>query len=142
MCAYRGEEADVTRDCQPKGGCLPCTGLENASLCCTVATTGKPFTDFYTFFFFKKFPLKNLFIFLQIKLEQDVFDRLTVLQEGLIPKKKTATDDDLHRINELIQVLHMRFFTFASYSISSRSGYGKNVCFFFFCHQACELCKL
>ncbi|XP_040204798.1 histone deacetylase complex subunit SAP130 isoform X5 [Rana temporaria] len=38
-----------------------------------------------------------------IKLEQDVFDRLTVLQEGLIPKKKTATDDDLHRINELIQ---------------------------------------
>ncbi|XP_069583784.1 histone deacetylase complex subunit SAP130 isoform X2 [Ranitomeya imitator] len=37
------------------------------------------------------------------KLEQDVFDRLTVLQEGLIPKKKTATDDDLHRINELIQ---------------------------------------
>ncbi|KAM9315737.1 histone deacetylase complex subunit SAP130 [Gastrophryne carolinensis] len=38
-----------------------------------------------------------------IKLEQDVFDRLTVLQDGLIPKKKTATDDDLHRINELIQ---------------------------------------
>ncbi|KAE8604422.1 hypothetical protein XENTR_v10014708 [Xenopus tropicalis] len=38
-----------------------------------------------------------------IKLEQDVFERLTVLQEGLIPKKKTATDDDLHRINELIQ---------------------------------------
>ncbi|XP_075717524.1 histone deacetylase complex subunit SAP130 isoform X3 [Rhinoderma darwinii] len=37
------------------------------------------------------------------KLEQDVFDRLTVLQEGLIPKKKTVTDDDLHRINELIQ---------------------------------------
>ncbi|KAM8954176.1 histone deacetylase complex subunit SAP130 isoform 3-T3 [Pelodytes ibericus] len=37
------------------------------------------------------------------KLEQDVFDRLTALQEGLIPKKKTATDDDLHRINELIQ---------------------------------------
>ncbi|XP_040283913.1 histone deacetylase complex subunit SAP130 isoform X7 [Bufo bufo] len=37
------------------------------------------------------------------KLEQDVFDRLTVLQEGIIPKKKTATDDDLHRINELIQ---------------------------------------
>ncbi|XP_053315038.1 histone deacetylase complex subunit SAP130 isoform X8 [Spea bombifrons] len=37
------------------------------------------------------------------KLEQDVFDRLTVLQDGLIPKKKTATDDDLHRINELIQ---------------------------------------
>ncbi|XP_075057938.1 histone deacetylase complex subunit SAP130 isoform X11 [Mixophyes fleayi] len=37
------------------------------------------------------------------KLEQDVFDQLTVLQEGLIPKKKTATDDDLHRINELIQ---------------------------------------
>ncbi|KAG8445365.1 hypothetical protein GDO86_010231, partial [Hymenochirus boettgeri] len=37
------------------------------------------------------------------KLEQDVCDRLTVLQEGLIPKKKTATDDDLHRINELIQ---------------------------------------
>ncbi|CAH2246801.1 histone deacetylase complex subunit SAP130 isoform X5 [Pelobates cultripes] len=37
------------------------------------------------------------------KLEQDVFDRLTVLQEGLIPKKKTSTDDDLHRINELIQ---------------------------------------
>ncbi|XP_018117551.1 histone deacetylase complex subunit SAP130-B isoform X8 [Xenopus laevis] len=38
-----------------------------------------------------------------IKLEQDVFERLTVLQEGLVPKKKTATDDDLHRINELIQ---------------------------------------
>uniref|UniRef100_A0A8C5PFW9 Sin3A associated protein 130 n=1 Tax=Leptobrachium leishanense TaxID=445787 RepID=A0A8C5PFW9_9ANUR len=37
------------------------------------------------------------------KLEQDVFDRLTTLQEGLIPKKKTSTDDDLHRINELIQ---------------------------------------
>lgn len=36
-------------------------------------------------------------------LEQDVFDRLTSLQEGIIPKKKAASDDDLHRINELIQ---------------------------------------
>ncbi|XP_075425760.1 histone deacetylase complex subunit SAP130 isoform X4 [Ascaphus truei] len=36
-------------------------------------------------------------------LEQDVCDRLTVLQEGLIPKKKAAADDDLHRISELIQ---------------------------------------
>uniref|UniRef100_H3BBW3 Sin3A associated protein 130 n=1 Tax=Latimeria chalumnae TaxID=7897 RepID=H3BBW3_LATCH len=36
-------------------------------------------------------------------LEHDVYDRLATLQEGLIPKKKAATDDDLHRINELIQ---------------------------------------
>nr|XP_033814255.1 histone deacetylase complex subunit SAP130 isoform X2 [Geotrypetes seraphini]XP_033814256.1 histone deacetylase complex subunit SAP130 isoform X2 [Geotrypetes seraphini] len=36
-------------------------------------------------------------------LEHDVFERLTSLQEGIIPKKKAATDDDLHRINELIQ---------------------------------------
>ncbi|XP_069071548.1 histone deacetylase complex subunit SAP130-like [Pleurodeles waltl] len=37
------------------------------------------------------------------ELEQDVFDRLNLLQEGIIPKKKAASDDDLHRINELIQ---------------------------------------
>ncbi|KAM9249740.1 histone deacetylase complex subunit SAP130 isoform 6-T6 [Dugong dugon] len=36
-------------------------------------------------------------------LEHDVYERLTTLQEGIIPKKKAATDDDLHRINELIQ---------------------------------------
>lgn len=62
---------------------------------CTFYLGTLPFFLLYTFI---------LIIFLQIKLEQDVFDRLTVLQEGLIPKKKTATDDDLHRINELIQV--------------------------------------
>uniref|UniRef100_A0A8C1PB87 Sin3A-associated protein a n=1 Tax=Cyprinus carpio TaxID=7962 RepID=A0A8C1PB87_CYPCA len=31
------------------------------------------------------------------------FFRLTTLQEGLIPKKRAGADDDLHRINELIQ---------------------------------------
>ncbi|XP_026790803.3 histone deacetylase complex subunit SAP130b isoform X2 [Pangasianodon hypophthalmus] len=36
-------------------------------------------------------------------LEHDVYSRLTSLQEGLIPKKKAAADDDLHRISELIQ---------------------------------------
>ncbi|XP_035279909.1 histone deacetylase complex subunit SAP130b [Anguilla anguilla] len=36
-------------------------------------------------------------------LEHDVYSRLTTLQEGLIPKKKGGSDDDLHRINELIQ---------------------------------------
>ncbi|XP_051984698.1 histone deacetylase complex subunit SAP130-like isoform X2 [Xyrauchen texanus] len=36
-------------------------------------------------------------------LEHDVLSRLTSLQEGLIPKKKAGADDDLHRINELIQ---------------------------------------
>ncbi|KAG8514241.1 Histone deacetylase complex subunit [Galemys pyrenaicus] len=36
-------------------------------------------------------------------LEHDVYERLTNLQEGIIPKKKAATDDDLHRISELIQ---------------------------------------
>ncbi|XP_051557756.1 histone deacetylase complex subunit SAP130-like isoform X2 [Myxocyprinus asiaticus] len=36
-------------------------------------------------------------------LERDVYSRLTSLQEGLIPKKKAGADDDLHRINELIQ---------------------------------------
>ncbi|XP_056606761.1 histone deacetylase complex subunit SAP130a isoform X2 [Triplophysa dalaica] len=36
-------------------------------------------------------------------LEHDVYSRLTTLQEGLIPKKRAGTDDDLHRINELIQ---------------------------------------
>lgn len=41
---------------------------------------------------------------LQTNLEHDVYERLTTLQEGIIPKKKAATDDDLHRINELIQV--------------------------------------
>ncbi|XP_060753863.1 histone deacetylase complex subunit SAP130b isoform X2 [Neoarius graeffei] len=36
-------------------------------------------------------------------LEHDVYSRLTSLQEGLLPKKKAAADDDLHRISELIQ---------------------------------------
>uniref|UniRef100_A0A674CUX3 Sin3A-associated protein b n=1 Tax=Salmo trutta TaxID=8032 RepID=A0A674CUX3_SALTR len=36
-------------------------------------------------------------------LEHDVYSRLTTLQEGLIPKKKAGSDDDLHRINELLQ---------------------------------------
>ncbi|GAB5575568.1 histone deacetylase complex subunit SAP130 isoform X1 [Prionailurus iriomotensis] len=40
---------------------------------------------------------------LKTNLEHDVYERLTNLQEGIIPKKKAATDDDLHRINELIQ---------------------------------------
>ncbi|XP_017403944.1 histone deacetylase complex subunit SAP130 isoform X4 [Cebus imitator] len=39
----------------------------------------------------------------ETNLEHDVYERLTNLQEGIIPKKKAATDDDLHRINELIQ---------------------------------------
>uniref|UniRef100_A0A3B3BA20 Sin3A-associated protein a n=1 Tax=Oryzias melastigma TaxID=30732 RepID=A0A3B3BA20_ORYME len=37
-------------------------------------------------------------------LEHDVYSRLSSLQEGLIPKKRAGADDDLHRINELIQV--------------------------------------
>ncbi|KAK7888845.1 hypothetical protein WMY93_024405 [Mugilogobius chulae] len=36
-------------------------------------------------------------------LEHDVYSRLSTLQEGLIPKKRAGGDDDLHRINELIQ---------------------------------------
>ncbi|KAJ8418639.1 hypothetical protein AAFF_G00001380 [Aldrovandia affinis] len=36
-------------------------------------------------------------------LEHDVYSRLTTLQEGLIPKKRAGADDDMHRINELIQ---------------------------------------
>ncbi|XP_030631143.1 histone deacetylase complex subunit SAP130b [Chanos chanos] len=36
-------------------------------------------------------------------VEHDVYSRLTNLQEGLIPKKKAVADDELHRINELIQ---------------------------------------
>ncbi|XP_078266763.1 histone deacetylase complex subunit SAP130-like isoform X2 [Rhinoraja longicauda] len=36
-------------------------------------------------------------------LEHDVYNRLASLQDGLIPKKKAAADDDMHRINELIQ---------------------------------------
>ncbi|XP_071343260.1 histone deacetylase complex subunit SAP130a [Trachinotus anak] len=36
-------------------------------------------------------------------LEHDVYSRLSTLQEGLIPKKRAGADDDLHRINELIQ---------------------------------------
>lgn len=47
--------------------------------------------------------MSSLFV-LQTNLEHDVYERLTNLQEGIIPKKKAATDDDLHRINELIQV--------------------------------------
>lgn len=43
-----------------------------------------------------------------------MYERLTALQEGLIPKKKAATDDDLHRINELIQV--------GSYGLSSQQN--------------------
>ncbi|XP_035272110.1 histone deacetylase complex subunit SAP130a isoform X1 [Anguilla anguilla] len=38
-----------------------------------------------------------------MSLEHDVYSRLTSLQEGLIPKKRAGADDDLHRINELIQ---------------------------------------
>lgn len=42
---------------------------------------------------------------LQSSLEHDVYSRLSSLQEGLIPKKRAGgADDDLHRINELIQV--------------------------------------
>lgn len=33
-----------------------------------------------------------------------MYSRLSNLQEGLIPKKRAGADDDLHRINELIQV--------------------------------------
>uniref|UniRef100_A0A672MJH1 Histone deacetylase complex subunit SAP130-like n=1 Tax=Sinocyclocheilus grahami TaxID=75366 RepID=A0A672MJH1_SINGR len=36
-------------------------------------------------------------------LEHDVYSRLTTLQEGLIPKKRAGADEDLHRLNELIQ---------------------------------------
>uniref|UniRef100_A0A671M3Q3 Histone deacetylase complex subunit SAP130-like n=1 Tax=Sinocyclocheilus anshuiensis TaxID=1608454 RepID=A0A671M3Q3_9TELE len=36
-------------------------------------------------------------------LECDVYSRLTTLQEGLVPKKKAGANDDLHRINELVQ---------------------------------------
>lgn len=36
-------------------------------------------------------------------LEHDVYSRLSTLQEGLIPKKRAGSDEDLHRINELIQ---------------------------------------
>ncbi|XP_058494838.1 histone deacetylase complex subunit SAP130a isoform X1 [Solea solea] len=36
-------------------------------------------------------------------LEHDVYSRLSTLQEGLIPKKRAGADDELHRINELIQ---------------------------------------
>ncbi|KAA0719114.1 Histone deacetylase complex subunit SAP130 130 kDa [Triplophysa tibetana] len=36
-------------------------------------------------------------------LEHDVYSRLTSLQEDIIPKKKAGAEDDLHRINELIQ---------------------------------------
>uniref|UniRef100_A0A8C5AID4 Sin3A-associated protein a n=1 Tax=Gadus morhua TaxID=8049 RepID=A0A8C5AID4_GADMO len=37
-------------------------------------------------------------------LEHDVYSRLSGLQEGLMPKKRAAaSDDDMHRINELIQ---------------------------------------
>ncbi len=42
--------------------------------------------------------------YLQTNLERDVYSRLTTLQEGLVPKKKSGANDDLHRINELIQV--------------------------------------
>lgn len=45
-----------------------------------------------------------LFLDLQSSLEHDVYSRLSTLQEGLIPKKRAGADDDLHRINELIQV--------------------------------------
>ncbi|TKC39519.1 hypothetical protein EI555_009554 [Monodon monoceros] len=49
-------------------------------------------------------PKQIRYQFTQTNLEHDVYERLTNLQEGIIPKKKAATDDDLHRINELIQV--------------------------------------
>ncbi len=45
----------------------------------------------------------SFLVWSQTNLEHDVYSRLTTLQEGLIPKKRGA-DDDLHRINELIQV--------------------------------------
>lgn len=41
-----------------------------------------------------------------------MYERLTSLQEGIIPKKKAATDDDLHQINELIQVSCVYFANF------------------------------
>lgn len=46
----------------------------------------------------------ELLLRLQSSLEHDVYSRLSSLQEGLIPKKRAGADDDLHRINELIQV--------------------------------------
>ena len=45
-----------------------------------------------------------MFVSPQSSLEHDVYSRLTSLQEGLIPKKRAGADDELHRINELIQV--------------------------------------
>lgn len=47
---------------------------------------------------------------LQTNLERDVYSRLTTLQEGLVPKKKAGANDDLHRINELIQVKATDYF--------------------------------
>lgn len=44
-----------------------------------------------------------IFFCLQSNLEHDVYSRLTTLQEGFVPKRKAGADDDLHRINELIQ---------------------------------------
>uniref|UniRef100_A0A8C2A9X0 Sin3A-associated protein a n=1 Tax=Cyprinus carpio TaxID=7962 RepID=A0A8C2A9X0_CYPCA len=46
----------------------------------------------------------NIVCFLSCFLKKGAdCSRLTTLQEGLIPKKRAGADDDLHRINELIQ---------------------------------------
>uniref|UniRef100_A0A8C2A9C5 Sin3A-associated protein a n=1 Tax=Cyprinus carpio TaxID=7962 RepID=A0A8C2A9C5_CYPCA len=45
----------------------------------------------------------NIVCFLSCFLKGADCSRLTTLQEGLIPKKRAGADDDLHRINELIQ---------------------------------------
>lgn len=64
-----------------------------------------------TFTLFNKQIFFFLSLVLQSSLEHDVYSRLSTLQEGLIPKKRAGADDDLHRINELIQVrllLHIK----------------------------------
>lgn len=64
-----------------------------------------------TFTLFNKQIFLFLSLVLQSSLEHDVYSRLSTLQEGLIPKKRAGADDDLHRINELIQVrllLHIK----------------------------------
>lgn len=112
MCSpLRGEEGNLTGYGQSERSGMQSTRLENPSVCCTAQAVGEFWViSFYIVYCFHSYwlgPLKKMFLlllYLQSSLEHDVYSRLSTLQEGLIPKKRAGTDDDLHRINELIQV--------------------------------------
>ncbi|CDQ90925.1 unnamed protein product [Oncorhynchus mykiss] len=91
----RGESPLPENMWMRKGCVTSLSGRAHLSLCCvTIGTPGRqPITT----------SRGTATSGSKSNLEHDVYSRLTSLQEGLIPKKRAGVDDELHRINELIQ---------------------------------------